>query len=387
MLSCLLPVFRAGPAAAAGTAGGERILVDAVAATVNGEAITQSDVERRFLEWEAIFTRDEIVRRLARERAILQNARRAGVKVSDAEVKEAMRLRLLRVGGEPEYRAMLEQRGITRSEDEEDVRKLLLARAYVDQCLGLAESKGNLHPSLARLMRLRRSEEFDYYALNRDRFQFEGALEVALVRVPRNARLESGSAREVVERIRGEAISLAMDRESPCLLVAAAAVAPDLAGILSGPPDLPSGLPEEVDAFVAAAPVGVVSPVFETEEEFLVVSKIRYEPARTREFPEVQPYIRQVLLASKRRIAETALSYELLREAVLWPEELFVAGGNDAGGDRGPDADQTLDLDPDEPAPNAGAQAGGASDVATPVTSPDRSSPPTRDTSPAQGRK
>jgi hypothetical protein len=150
----------------------ERKRYDAVLATVNGAAITESEVDEfaQILGPSAGST-ETILRELVLTRLESDAAAEAGVKVPDDVLNDEMLRRTNALGGADAYKQALIAFGRSAEQDREFVRKRLAARAWVDATVGLVPNSPLLRPELARSVRVTPDETRAFFAANRASMQ------------------------------------------------------------------------------------------------------------------------------------------------------------------------------------------------------------------------
>jgi peptidyl-prolyl cis-trans isomerase SurA len=138
------------PANAQPTGGGGAQRLDAIVALVNGDPIYQSEVDEQLYLFllqsgmrpdttEQKEMRKEILERLIEEKVIVQEAEKAGVEVSDAELDQQVQLAVenvkQRLGGEGAFRAELMKEGISEADLRERYRGEVRRQALANQLI------------------------------------------------------------------------------------------------------------------------------------------------------------------------------------------------------------------------------------------------------------
>jgi hypothetical protein len=309
--------------------------VDEILATVNGVAITRSDVEWSVLEGSTPRTEGEVLRQLVYQKILFQKARDANLSIPDASLSATMSERVEAAGGWDRYQERLKRKGSTSDEDRQEVRNALLADEYVNRCLGRVPGSPLLRPHLARTIRVTPLEVQTYFRENRETFRTSDTMEIGRLLVVKAHFAAEAEARKHAELLRRQALEIYQGNLREVIREGDQARYGTMT--LSGP-DQPKLL-EEVRAYLRTAPVKVLSPVIETQTAFVVVVKLSEEHGRMLPFGEVQDAIFAVLSELKFREARKQLSRELLSEVDIWPKILF-GSGLPAGTDVAPPPDR-----------------------------------------------
>jgi len=291
--------------------------VDGVAATVAGEAIPDSEVDRLLKaaterDRQQVYSRDEIILMLVRRRVLEQQALEKGVTVLDEQLYAVIDERVEQAGGRQAYLAWLARDGLTPEQDREHVRRSLLAERYVDECLGLVPGSPLLRPHLA-LLPPTPAQVRAFYHENQDHLRELDVLTLAMVFVAKDGFDSPAEARNHALELRGQ-----VDRLKEAAMASPEAVYREIPLRKDAAP----ALRDDVETFLETAPVGVISPVLETERGFLLAVKQAETPGQPLAFTDVQEPIRRHLFSIKRAEASRELIDELLATADIWPPHL-----------------------------------------------------------------
>ncbi len=323
MISALLALSIALPQAPA--RGGE---IESVVATVNGEAILESEVLDALDSVSPLFDRTKVVQQLVYQRLLDQKARAAGISIDDEKLTSVMRERVAQAGGWEEYKAKLAEKDRTPEQDRQEIRRALLADRYVDECTGLVVGSEHVRPDLARMLQVTPKEVQDVFRDHKDEFRTVDRRVFGRVQLGKGkSEADETSAREKLLRLRAAAI----EQHHGSLKDAAAALFPDEKDLYVEQEITQSersGLRPEILQFLAATPTAVPSPVLETSRAFLCVVKVEERLGRQREFADVQEGIERALLSARRDQARWVLGAELLKGAEIWPKDLIPPAKN-----------------------------------------------------------
>lgn len=247
---------------------GESIGVDEIraeTARLRGEA--EAEAPGRELSFEQrVYLRNEATGRLIERLLIGQEAARLDLSATDEEVARTMAALAPRNDGVEGCRA-----GMDSPENVEDIRR----RLGVDKLL--AHWFEGLPVPTAKEIK-------DYYKANRERFWTPDLVRASHMAKPDRAPLEALRARVVA----GEDFATVAAEGSDC---------PDNGGDLGY---FAAGtMVPEFDAVVFAAPVGQVTPVFETPLGFHFALVVDKKPAGIRDLKDVYPDIESMLMRAK----------------------------------------------------------------------------------------
>ncbi|MBK6941373.1 MAG: peptidyl-prolyl cis-trans isomerase [Planctomycetes bacterium] len=298
----------------------ERKRYDSVLATVNGAAITESEVDEfaQVLGPNAGPT-DAIVRELVLTRLEADAAAAAGVKVPDDVLNDEMDRRAAALGGTEAYRKALIGFGRSAEQDREFVRKRLAARAWVDATVGLVPNSPLLRPELARSVRVSPEEVRAFFETNR------ATLQTARVRTVAYVVLHKGDFDRDAEAL-ASARAL-RERVTPTCDLAATAAKAGIArcGTWTFRGDDTLGLRAEVVRAAWTLPVGEVAAPVDQGKTLLLLHVLSEEGGTTVAFEDVQDAIQRHLIGQKRASARAALDRDLLERATVHPADLFGA--------------------------------------------------------------
>ncbi len=298
--------------------------IESVVATVNGEAILESEVQDALESVSALFDRTEVVRQLVYQRLLDQKAKAAGVTIDDERLADAMRERVAQAGGWDAYKKKLEERSSSPEQDRQEIRRALLADEFVDHCVGLVPGSPHVRPDLARMLQVTPKEVQDVYREHKERFRTVDRRVYGRVQCAKDAADDGVGAVQKVIDLRKAAI----ERFNGSLKDACAAAYPDEkdlyveAELVEGQR---SGLLPVILQHLATAPTRVPSPVIETTKSVICVVKVDETLGRQRSFAEVQDGIQRAILVERRDQARWILGAELLKEAEIRPRDLIPA--------------------------------------------------------------
>lgn len=112
---------------------------ETVIALVNGEKITQEELDKRYSSLSAIeqsvITKDDMLQRLIDGKLLLQEAGNQGITVSDAELNEQMLVIRQQFPSEDALNEFLKERNFTKEEMEKQVKNQLLINKLIQQAL------------------------------------------------------------------------------------------------------------------------------------------------------------------------------------------------------------------------------------------------------------
>lgn len=307
--------------ALARTPAEERVAVDEVLATVNGEAVLQSAVDRLGEEFGGLESRADVLRQAVFRLALEQAARAAGTTIPDEKLNQVMAERVLRAGGADAYRARLARIDVTPDQDRIEIRDALVGEQYVNECIGLVPGSPYLRPHLARFLSITPKELQEHFRAHREEFTVGGRIAVGRAVVPKAKYPSAAEARAAAETLRAAA-----GEDGARLKAAAEAAVPGSYQSLEVKARTDPALRAEIRDYLASAQILAVSPVIETPGAFVLVTLEADEPARPVEFAAAQEAIERVLIQVKRGLARDKLAQELLREARVWPAWLAAPG-------------------------------------------------------------
>lgn len=296
----------------------ERKRYDAVLATVNGAAITESEVDEfaQILGPSAGST-ETILRELVLTRLESDAAAEAGVKVPDDVLNDEMLRRTNALGGADAYKQALIAFGRSAEQDREFVRKRLAARAWVDATVGLVPNSPLLRPELARSVRVTPDETRAFFAANR------ASMQSAKVRTVAYAVLhENDFASDAEAKAKARALRASVDGTHD-LDAAAAAAGITRCGTWTFRGDDTLGLRAEVVRAAWELPLGQVAEPIDQGKTLLLLHPLTEEGGTEIAFEDVQEAIERHLIAEKRTAARAELDRALLARATIHPEDLF----------------------------------------------------------------
>lgn len=318
----------------------ERKRYDAVLATVNGAAITESEVDEfaQILGPSAGPT-DAILRELVLTRLEADAAAEAGVKVPDDVLNDEMGRRAAALGGAEAYKKALVAFGRSAEQDREFVRKRLAARAWIDATVGLVPNSPLMRPDLARSMRVTPDEVRAFFDANRE------AMQTAKVRTVAYAVLHEGDyANDAAARSAALALRSAVTPTTD-LVAAAKAAGIERCGTWTFRGNDTLGLRVEVVRAAWELPLGVAAEPIDQGKTLLLLHPLAEDGGGAIAFDDVQSAIERHLIAEKRTAARATLDRALLRRATVHPQDLFPAESAEPA----PPADPAADPAPSAP--------------------------------------
>lgn len=299
-----------------------------LAARVNGERITNADLERYEISrvhdlrgsvgardaQQQLLQRMGLLRELIDQRILLQRASAQGLGVSDREVDAALERRRLAHGTAEDFQEHLESVEV----DPRDLREEFRRQLIVEQLLAR---------EIASKVSVTEAEMQGYYDSNSAAFAVpEQQLRLAQILVGEsqvspipNLRNDDATglepARQKIQRIREE-LDAGEDFARLALHYSEDPVYAANGGDMGF---IPQSALDKTDvrlrrALVSLKNPGDTSPVVQTEGEFRILRLISVEPAGRREFedPDVQESIREVLANRKEQLLRAAI-YEVER--------------------------------------------------------------------------
>jgi len=294
------------------------VAVDEVLATVDGAPILASEIDRTFDETGGQLSRGTIVRQLVLATLFEAHARDAELTVSDSALEAAMAERVKSSGGPDEYRERLAELGLDFESDRVRIRDSLLVEEYVEHTLGRVAGSPLLRPHLARMIHVTPREVQDHYRDHRESYRADAYTDLARLLIPKASFGGAEEARRAAESARESA------RGSPGALERAAEEDPRFSFSSSRLSEAQRGaLRADIEAALDECGIGAPTPVLETPSSFVVLLKTAEAPSRIVPFAEAQPIAFAILTDQKARKARVELSRELLREADVWPKNLF----------------------------------------------------------------
>jgi hypothetical protein len=300
---------------AAGDGAPDEPAVDSVVATIDGQAITASELGAYAGPAEGEH-RIAALRELVLRRLVDARAKEAGVRVDDDRLADAMRKRVEATGGATRYTEFLEFAKRTRDQDRAEVARALAGYEYVSQCLGEVPGSPLARPHLARSLAVTTRELRECFAANRHRFGTPGEVELVLVLASKPAFPDAAAARV--------ALTAAIEGRSASDLEAAAAAGKGLTARRERFTDERlASLVEPLRDFARSGGPEAVSAIAETENAFLAAGIVGRQAPVEPSFDEALPAVERHLRATKRAAAEQQLFKELLGEADVWPRDLF----------------------------------------------------------------
>lgn len=321
-------VFPAPAAARADETPANRIV-----ATVNGEAITERELSRLAPPDATEAVKRAVLQQLVIEKRVDQEAKAAGIKVTDDRLAAALEERRDAAGGALGYQKFLAALGRTAEADRREVRRALEGEEYIARCLGESPDPKLLRADLVRRLEVSTKEVQEAWRKHRDQFRKPGAVDLVMVLVKKDAHPTPEAARTALEAALAarSAIEIAGALGHPTLKA-------EYAGFSATKKTLNAA---EIESLLPAlrqvareGEAGASSPIAESESAFLAIQVESRQPDVQLEFAAAGDLIRAWLRGVKRAEAVNRLCAELIAEATIWPPDLFAAVENSPEGPR-----------------------------------------------------
>lgn len=283
-----------------------------VVATVNGTAITVTDVTLRMAELRRGVDLGDVPdqeiavearRMLAEEILLAAEAVRRGLTMSERQVVEYWTRKL---GRRPDFEEIAERTGTTVQRQKELARRAALAEQFVElrTSPGLAQgSPVPPDPALVRLMTITPEELREEFRDNADSYDLPERIVVA-AHVTRDVE-SAETARDDLLHDRQPSRGVRSQRE------------------MHPTADIDRAFSPEMALFLKTASPGEYSHVFALEGAAVFLELEERLPPKQADFAEVQNMLRQQLEMARRREARSILVRELTMEAAYWPPEVF----------------------------------------------------------------
>lgn len=294
-----------------------------IAARVNNEIVTWKDVGDALSKVKGTVSpelRRSTLRQITEERLFLQAARKNGVVVGEQELEDAIRRDLKNYGGEEEYERWLRLRNLTKTEAREEKRKTVLIyklyRHIIQKSFQQpdASTPGLLVDSVAPV------EVEAYYESHKDRFQA-----IENVTYSRIALQFAVPADKEAKRALAESILRHLDEGADFIMLSLHhgrlrqddrnKTREDLKKI---------GLSAATIALLFdTLQVGQVSGIVEDGNSWNIFRVEKRIQQREESLAEAEPKIRATLESEKREENRRKLRDRLVKDAYLWPSDLF----------------------------------------------------------------
>lgn len=323
--SVLTSVVLALGAALAGLQEGGLAPQNRIVATVNGDAITERELATLAPANADEATRRAVLQQLVVEKRIDQEAKAAGIRITDDRLARALKERRDATGGAEGYRNFLAVLGRSAEADRKEVRRALEGEEYIARCLGESPDPGLLRADLVRSMEIGTKEVQEAWREHREKFVRPGAVHLVLLLVRKDAHESPEAARGALERALAarSAVEIAAALGHPTLKTGYPGFSATRKRL--APPELESLLPALRET-ARSSPPGTRSPIAESDSAFLVVEVETRELDEKLEFEAAGDVIRAWLHGVKRAAAVNRLCAELVAEATIWPPDLFPSG-------------------------------------------------------------
>jgi hypothetical protein len=297
-----------------------------IAARVNNEILTWKDVADTLSKVKGPISaelRRGTLRQLAEERLFLQAAKKNGVTTGEQELEDAIRRDIKNYGGEEEYERWLRLRNLTKTEAREEKRKTILIyklyRHIIQKAFQQpdASTPGLLVDSVAPV------EVEEYYKRNKERFK---AIEnVSFTRI---ALQFATPPEKEAKRALAESILRRLDEGADFVMLSihysTVRSARDQEFRNKTRADLePYFKPPTVTLLFDTLKVGETSGIVEDGNSWNLFRLEKRIQQREETLAEAEPKIRATLESEKREENRRKLRDHLVKDAYLWPADLF----------------------------------------------------------------
>ncbi|HEX7897324.1 MAG TPA: SurA N-terminal domain-containing protein [Planctomycetota bacterium] len=306
----------------------EPLKVDAdqgIAARVNNEIVTWKDVGDSLSKVKAAISpelRRQTLRQMVEERLFLQAARKNGVAVGEQELDDAVRRDIKTYGGEEEYERWLRLRNLTKTEAREEKRKTILIyklyRHIIQKSFQQpdATTPGLLVDSVAPV------EVAEFYEKNKGRFQA-----IENVTFSRIALQFANPGEKEAKYALALSILRHLDEGGDFVMMSihhsAIRMARDQEYRNKSRKDLDGFAPATLALLFETLKVGETSEVVEDGQTWNIFRLEKRIHQREESAAEAEPKIRATLESEKREENRRKLRDRLVRDAYLWPSDLF----------------------------------------------------------------
>jgi hypothetical protein len=296
-----------------------------IAARVNNEIVTWKDVGDSLSKVKGGVSpelRRQTLRQMVEERLFLQAAKKNGVSVGEQELDDAVRRDIKTYGGEEEYERWLRLRNLTKTEAREEKRKTILIyklyRHIIQKSFQQpdATTPGLLVDSVAPV------EVADFYARNKDRFKA-----IENVTFSRIALQFASPAEKEAKRALAESILRHIDEGGDFIMMSihhsAIRKARDQEYRNVTREAVAEFSPATIALLFETLKVGETSKVVEDGQTWNIFRLEKRIQQREETPAEAEPKIRATLESEKREENRRKLRDRLVRDAYLWPSDLF----------------------------------------------------------------
>lgn len=287
-----------------------------IVATVNGEAITASDV-LTVAPGASGEVFDRALRGLVVEKRIDQEVTRAKITIEDERLAAALEDRIRQAGGKVGYAKFLKRVGVTPEKDRQELRKQMSADRLIAEALGEIPGSPNQRPELARSIRVTDREVQQCYRENKALFQRPGLVKVWMLQAPATKFENADTAHRALESMLGE----------PDLTALRAAIAAD-ERFSSSEQSLDdkrvAGLIDVLRPTAETGAIGARSGVADTDSGSLALIVLERQPPIELSFEDAAEVVKGYLVMQRRQAAVAKYIELLVTEATIWPPSLFA---------------------------------------------------------------
>lgn len=292
-----------------------------IAARVNNEIVTWKDVGDALSKVKGGVSADlrrSTLRQIAEERLFLQAAKKNGVSVGEQELEDAIKRDVKTYGGEEEYERWLRLRNLTKTEAREEKRKTILIyklyRHIIQKSFQQpdATTPGLLVDSVSPM------EIAEYYKRNQERFK---AIEsVSFTRV---ALQFSTPAEKATKLALAHSILRQLDEGADFVMLSIHHGRLRQDDRNRTREDLKHFKPSTVALLFDEMKVGDTSGIVEDGNSWNIFRLEKRIQQRAESPAEAEPKIRATLESEKREENRRKLRDRLVKDAYLWPADLF----------------------------------------------------------------
>jgi len=327
----LVSIKLAGEEPAAPSGGTEKAdsskstYTDSIAASVNGEIITHSEVEFYTRQ----FHRDErsVLQLLIKKKLVLQTAKKENVTISDEEVDKRLEPIVKAEGGKEEFekklRAIL---NVPYEKYRQDLREEMMREKYirnkVNWQMAAQESKDKeAKPSYVIDTYVSPKEIRDYFEEHKAFFTGGSKIKVQQIVLVFDNEVTQNSKRTLAEALLNEIKDGANFAQ---LAARFSSVNADTGGVSDYAPK--EDFPAQVSDVIFKLKTDELSPVIETEKDYRIVRVLdKIEAVQNIDSPELQQRIKKVLYDKKLQDGLSKLGDDLVKTADVWvdPEMHF----------------------------------------------------------------
>jgi len=290
-------------------------VVDRIVAVVNDDIITQSELEESMLPFVADYrvrygeeeleekideARRDALNRLIEEKLILQEAKRRGVQVDDAEIEKRIEIVKSRFGNEEEFYEAIRQSGVTLAKLKEKYREQIMMKNLVT---GIISSEVSISPSQIAAYYYGNPQEFSLPP--RVRFQ------VLLLKPDdeRSAEETEALSIQVLDRVKaGDDFSLLVEEYSQGPNTDKGG---DMGYMTEG------SMIKEIEDELAKLKPGEISGIIKTSAGFYIIKVTERKEQETETLTEVTSLIRERLFQRESELTLREFMAELKKNAYI----------------------------------------------------------------------